>query len=83
MHFYKIIVITYFLEHIRNVYMLDTQNLNSDFKKRLHRKTGLPKEEINRLIDYIVIQQKSATIKEYALVILNKHIENFYTKTEL
>ncbi len=75
--------ITYFLEHIRNVYMLDTQNLDVDFKRRLHLKTGISKEEINRLIDYIVIQQKSVTIKEYALVILNKHIENFYTKTEL
>ncbi len=75
--------ITYFLEHIRNTYMLDTLNLNEDFKKRLHRKTGISEEEINNLVNYTVFLQNSATIEEHSLTTLNKHIENFYTKTEL
>jgi len=75
--------ITYFLEHIRNMYMLDTQSLNEDFKKRLHRKTGMPKEDINNLVNYIVFLQNNTTIEEHSLVTLNRHIENFYTKTKL
>ena len=75
--------ITYFLEHIRNKYMLDTQNLNADFKKRLHLKTGISKEEIDRLVNYIVILNNSKQIKEHSLIILNKHIENFYQKIKL
>ncbi len=75
--------ITFFLEYIRNTYLLDTQNLNEDFKKRLHQKTGIPKDEINRLVNYLVNLNNSAAIKEHSLVTLNKLIDKFYKKTKL
>ncbi len=75
--------ITFFLEHLRNTYLLDTQNLNNDFKKRLHHKTGINKEEINRLIDYIVTLSNNSDPKENSLLTLNKLINKFYNKTQL
>ena len=75
--------IVYFLEYLRNTYLLDTQNLNDDFKKRLHLKTGIAYEEINRLIDYIVNLNKASEPKENSLVTLTKLIDKFYTKTKL
>ncbi len=75
--------ITYFLEYLRKTYLLDTQNLNSHFKKRLHLKSGVPKEEINRLIDYIVDLHNKSEPKENSLVTLNKLIDKFYQKTKL
>ncbi len=75
--------ITFFLEYIRNTYLLDTQNLNDEFRKRLYHKTGVPKDEINRLINYIIELQKRDEPQEYALVTLNKLIEKFYKKTKM
>ena len=75
--------ITFFLEYLRNTYLLDTQNMNADFKKRLHHKTGVPKEEINRLINYIVDLSNNSAPKENSLLTLNKLINKFYTKTQL
>lgn len=75
--------IMFFLEYIRNTYLLDTQNLNNEFKKRLHHKTGIPKEEINRLIDYIISSIKNEEPKENSLVTLNKLIDKFHLKTKL
>jgi len=75
--------ITFFLEHIRNLYLLDTQNLNNDFKKRLHNKTGISKDEIDRLINYIVALNNLSNPKENSLLTLNKLIDKFYTKTQL
>jgi len=75
--------ITFFLEYLRNTYLLDTQNLNSDFKKRLHHKTGVDKEEINRLVDYIVNLSNTSELKENSLLTLNKLINKFYKKTQL
>ena len=75
--------ITFFLEHIRSTYMLDTQNLNEEFKKRLQLKSGIAKEEINRLINYIVDLSNNSEPKENTLVTLNKLIDKFYQKTKL
>ena len=75
--------ITFFLEHLRNTYLLDTQNLNDDLKKRLHHKTGIPRDEINRLINYIVDLSKNSEPKENSLLTLNKLIDKFYNKTQL
>lgn len=75
--------ITFFLEYIRNTYLLDTQLLNDDFKKRLHLKTGVPKDEINRLINYISNLSNTSEIQENSLVTLNKLINKFYKKTKL
>ncbi len=75
--------ITFFLEDIRKRYLLDTQNLDDAFKKRLYNKTGVPKEEIDRLINYILTLQKVEHPKEHQLVTLNKLLEKFYKKTSI
>ena len=75
--------ITFFLEYLRNTYLLDTQNLNQDFKRRLHHKTGIPQEEINRLIDYIYTLSTNSEPQENSLLTLNKLIDKFYNKTQL
>ncbi len=75
--------ITFFLEYLRNTYLLDTQNLNDDFKKRLHNKTGIEKEEINRLINYIVSLSNTSELQENSLLILNKLMDKFYKQTQL
>lgn len=74
--------ITFFLEYLRNTYLLDTQNLNDTFKKRLHHKTGIPQEEIDRLINYIVNLNNNSDPKEHSLLTLNKLIDKFYKKTQ-
>jgi hypothetical protein len=73
--------ITFFLEHIRNTYLLDTQNLNDDFKKKLQSKTGMPQIEIERLVDYIIKLSKLKEIPETSLVLLHNMIDNFYKQT--
>jgi hypothetical protein len=73
--------ITFFLEHIRNTYLLDTQNLNDDFKKKLQSKTGMPQIEIERLVDYIIKLNKLKEIPETSLVLLHNMIDNFYKQT--
>jgi len=75
--------ITFFLETIRTRYLMDTQKLNSEFIKRLHHKTGVDKEEIERLIFLIRNLQKEENPREQKLIILNKLLEKFYKKITL
>lgn len=71
--------ITFFLENIRNIYMLDTQNLNDEFKKRLSQKSGVSYDETNRLINYIVRIYNVKNPSEGNLKILVQMIEKFKT----
>lgn len=75
--------ITFFLEYIRNNYMLDTQNLNKEFIKRLSNKSGVNLDQINRLIQYIVRLNKIKNPSEENLNILTKMIDDFKEKTSL
>jgi len=74
--------ITFFLEYIRNTYLMDTQNLNDDFKKRLQAKTGISRIETDRLIDYIIELNNQENIPENSLILLNNMIEDFYLKSK-
>ena len=75
--------IVFFLEHIRNNYHLDTQNLNTDFEKRLAVKSNIPLIEIERLIEFIkkINSQKETT--EQSLLLLNEMISEFYKNSKL
>jgi len=73
--------IKFFLEDIRNKYLLDTQNLDQDFIKRLHYKTGIDKVDIERLINYINKLKNEYQIGENNLITLNKLLDKFYNKT--
>ncbi len=43
----------YFLEHVRSRYKLPTSELDEDFIKNLHFKTGVDEEEINGIVSFI------------------------------
>lgn len=75
--------ITFFLENIRTRYLMDTQNLDAEFIKRLHHKTGMDKKEIERLILFIRKLQKQDNPKEDKLIILNKLLNKFYKNSTL
>lgn len=51
--------IIYFLEKIRNEYLLDTNNLDESFVKKLQHKTGKKIEDIERVIYLINSRRKS------------------------
>jgi hypothetical protein len=67
--------ITYFLERIRNQYMLDTKVLDEHFAKKLELKSGKKQEDIQRVIDLINKFEKSSHSTEKDLIELNKAIE--------
>ncbi|TPG41645.1 DUF4350 domain-containing protein [Flavobacterium pectinovorum] len=51
--------IIYFLERIRNEYLIDTTKLDDDFIKKLHSKTGKNKTDIQELVFLINEHKKS------------------------
>ena len=71
---------TYFLEHIRRVYYLDTQLLDDKFMHHLALKTGKGKVETKKLIDLVAKLRAKQMCTEDDLLKLNKAIESFYTE---
>jgi hypothetical protein len=67
--------IIYFLERIRNDYMLDTRELNEHFIKKLHLKTNKPLEHIETVVRLILNHRKRTSSTEKDLYELNKAIE--------
>jgi hypothetical protein len=51
--------IIYFLERVRNEYLMDTSNLDENFIKKLHLKTGKELKDIEHLVYLINYQRKS------------------------
>ena len=72
--------ITYFLEKIRNKYLLETDNLNSEFIEKLHHKSGKKLGEIKLLIQYIIRLNHAYECSEQDLIRLNELIEKFFKK---
>ena len=70
---------TYFLARIRTQYNLDTSKLDDDFIARLSLKSGVKKEKVATLINYIVWLRNKRQYFESNLIQLNKHIEEFYS----
>ena len=70
-------MITYLLEHIRNQYFINTNNLNADFTAMLSRKTNVPNEQVERLFATISKVQGLEKVDDQLLLSLNQQIENF------
>ncbi len=68
--------IIYFLEKIRNEYMIDTYSLDDDFVEKLHLKTGKPADEIRHLVTIIKKHRHKFESTEADVIELNKAIEN-------
>ena len=72
--------ISFFLEHIRRRYYLDTHILDDKFVKTLALKSGHKKAHIQKLINVVVHLKAKQICTEDDLLQLNKLIEEFYTK---
>lgn len=71
-------MITYFFEHIRNKYFINTSIINDEFINSLSGKSGVAKEKTQQLFTLIEIVQSSEKTDDEILTRLNTEIENFY-----
>ena len=67
--------IKFFLEKIRNEYLIDTFDLNESFINRLHQKTGKNKVEIEAVIHLIKKYRNQLDSSENDLIAFNKALE--------
>ncbi len=70
----------YFLERIRTDYNLDTEVLDEDFIEKLSLKSGVKKDKVSTLINYISWLRSKRQYFESNLITLNKYMEEFYSK---
>ena len=72
--------IIYFLEKIRNEYLIDTSVLDDNFIKKLHLKSGKKVEDIEKVVRLINYQRKSYNQSiEEDLIEINNAIEKITT----
>jgi hypothetical protein len=71
-------MITYFYEHIRNKYFINTAEINDEFINSLAGKSGMPEDETQHLFALIQRVQSGEAVDDEMLVQLNTEIENFY-----
>lgn len=71
-------MITYFQEHIRKQYFLNTSQVNDDFITALSRKASVPKEITIALFQSIDMVHSSEEVSDQQLLLLNQQIEYFY-----
>lgn len=71
-------MITYFNEHIRNNYFLNTNQINDEFIISLSRKSGVDKNKIESLYLSIQHAQNNIVIDDFELLSLNEKIQNFF-----
>lgn len=72
-------MITYFFEHVRNTYFLNTNQLNDDFISTLSRKSNIPLADTASLIKIVKgIQRSYQQVSDQQLLSLNTYIEKFH-----
>lgn len=69
--------IRYFLEKVRTRYLIDTNNLNKEFIKKLSLKSGNNFNNTKYLINSILALNKKTACTEEDMMVLNKMIDNF------
>ena len=70
--------ISYFLENVRTNYLLNTQQLDSDFKKQLSRKSGIEMKFTEQLINEFNTISTKKSLSETELLHLNQLINAFH-----
>jgi hypothetical protein len=73
-------MITYFYEHIRNSYFLNTSVVNNEFINSLARKSNVPVETAKELFDSIEKVSAANNVSDLELLKLNNLIQHFYKK---
>ena len=71
---------TYFLEHVRNNYYLNTQSLNNEFSEALSRKSGVPEEKVKHLLQLMEDTDRSDNISDIRLLELHNLIQEYFKK---
>lgn len=71
-------MITYFNEHVRNNYYLNTSTVNREFVSTLSRKSGVALETVQTLYDMFSKVQQKENINDLQLMTLNEQIQKFY-----
>lgn len=69
---------TYFLDFVRNRYLIKTTILDEDFIKKLSAKSGYPEIKVTELVDSIRQIQQTSSLNETDLGILYHQFQNFY-----
>jgi hypothetical protein len=70
----------YFLEHVRSRYKLPTSELNDEFIKSLHAKTGIEEAELRDIVSFIHKMDSVNEVNEKQLAWFHKQLESFYNK---
>lgn len=73
-------MITYFNEHVRNTYFVNTNSINDEFITMLSRKSGVEKEKVEILYRTIQNANNSIQVSDYQLLSLNQQIQQFSKK---
>jgi predicted nucleic acid-binding protein len=71
-------MITYFYEHIRNNYFLNTNQVNNEFMNSLSRKSGVSIELTQKLFSTIDKINAGKNVNDIELLRLNELIQKFY-----
>ncbi len=71
----------YFLEHVRSTYKMQTGELDENFVKTLHQKTGYRLEELNSIVSFINYLDAALDISDEELSRFHKQLELFYQNT--
>ncbi|MCW3116033.1 MAG: hypothetical protein JWM28_115 [Chitinophagaceae bacterium] len=71
----------YFLEQVRNKYKLSTSQLDNEFIKMLHFKSGYPENELRNITSFIHFAETAPKISDVQLANFHKQLEEFYMKT--
>lgn len=71
-------MITYFMEHIRSKYYLNTSHLNAEFFSSLSRKSGVEETEVKEFFELIGHLQESSELTDLQLLVLNNRMQIFF-----
>lgn len=71
---------TYFLEHVRNSFYLNTQSLNNEFSEALSRKSGVPETRVKHLLQLMDDTERSENISDVRLLELHNLIQEYFKK---
>ena len=72
---------TYFLEHVRNKYLLNTSILDENFVTKLSGKSGYEEEKIKELVNSIIEIRTNKYINDVSLNNFYLQFQQFYNHT--
>jgi len=72
---------TYFLEHIRTRYYLNTAHLNAEFFSSLSRKSGVEETEVKHFFEFIQQLQESNEVTDIQLLEYNNRMQQFFSNS--